>query len=84
VLHQGQLVGWFDRASHHLVTFDASDLEHRWADALAELVRSGSVPSIEVRKVNGEPTPSDIAEVLESRGFVQGYRGPVLRGDRRR
>ena len=84
MLHQGELVGWFAGASHHLVTFDASDPEHRWADALADLVRSGAVPSIEVRKVNGAPTPADVADVLAGRGFAQGYRGPVLRGDRRR
>jgi len=84
VLWRGELVGWFDRASHHLVTFDASSPEHRWADALADLVLSGSEPSIEVRKVNGEPTPAAISQVLLARGFVDGYRGPVLRRERPR
>jgi ATP-dependent Lhr-like helicase len=86
ILHRGELVGWFDRASHHLVTFAASGPDHRWADALATLVRTGRAASVEVRKVNGEPVTAAISAVLQERGFAEGYRGPVLRpeGARRR
>jgi len=79
IIHRGELVGWFDRASHHLVTFPGSAPEHRWADALATLVHDGVEASVEVRKVNGDPTPADVEAVLGERGFVAGYRGPVLR-----
>jgi ATP-dependent Lhr-like helicase len=86
ILHRGELVGWFDRASHHLVTFPASAPDHRWADALATMVRTGRAASVEVRKVNGEPVTAEISAVLQGRGFAEGYRGPVLRpeGARRR
>lgn len=84
LVDDGELVGWFDRASHHLVTFSATVAGHRWADGLAALVRDGREAAVEVRKVNGEPPPADIVEALIERGFVQGYRGPVLRSDRGR
>ena len=32
---------WFDRRSHHLVTFPATTRDPSWADALAELVKDG-------------------------------------------
>ena len=79
ILHRGELVGWFDRASHHLVTFATSSPDHRWADGLRSLVTDGRQASLEVRKVNGEPTPGEVADVLVERGFTQGYRGPILR-----
>ncbi len=84
ILHRGELVGWFDRASHHLVTFPHTEAEQRWADGLARIVADGRQDSVEVRKVNGEPTPPVVADALVERGFTQGYRGPVLRNERAR
>ena len=70
---------WFERSSHHLVTFPAATTDPRWAAALADLVRRGAERSLEVRKVNGESVSGEIADVLRTAGFVDGYRGLVLR-----
>jgi ATP-dependent Lhr-like helicase len=81
VLRSGLPLAWFDRRSSHLVTFpDSSD--GGWADALATLVKDGRQRSVEVRKVNGQPInrTGDEARALLAAGFVEGYRGFVLRG----
>jgi ATP-dependent Lhr-like helicase len=84
LIDDGELVGWFDRSSHHLVTFSSTSADRRWADGLASLVHDGREAAVEVRKVNGEPPPVDVVDAFIERGFVQGYRGPVLRAARRR
>jgi ATP-dependent Lhr-like helicase len=81
VLRNGRPLVWFDRRSSHLVTFaDAND--DSWAEALATLVKDGRQRSVEVRKVNGQPIAraGDQARALVAAGFVEGYRGFVLRG----
>jgi len=81
VLRNGLPLVWFDRRSSHLVTFpDATD--DSWAEALATLVKDGRQRSIEVRKVDGQPIvrAGDQARALTAAGFVEGYRGFVLRG----
>ncbi len=72
---------WFERRSHHLVTFPAAVDDSVWADALAALVKDGRARTVEVRKVNGESiTPtSPWAEALRAAGFVDGYRGFSVR-----
>ncbi len=89
VLVDGRPQAWFDRSSHHLVTFDMPDRgEHTndrgelWAAALAELVRSGREASVEVRKANGESPTADVRSQLLAAGFVDGYRGLTLRARR--
>jgi ATP-dependent Lhr-like helicase len=81
ILRSGVPLAWFDRRSSHLVTFPAS-VDGGWADSLATLVKDGRQRSIEVRKANGAPIdrkgPESIA--LLAAGFVDGYRGFVLRG----
>jgi hypothetical protein len=49
---------------------------------LATLVKDGRQRSIEVRKVDGQPIArtGDHARALTAAGFVEGYRGFVLRG----
>ena len=81
VLREGIPLAWFDRRSHHMVTFPAADTDHGWAEALVASVKNGRVRSVEVRKVNGEPiTPnSSWAGALAAAGFVEGYRGWVAR-----
>ena len=80
VLRQGVPLVWFDRRAHHLVTFPAMSDDSSWASALVELVKNGRDRSVEVRKVNGEPVPPEIAVTLREAGFVDGYRGLVVRG----
>jgi ATP-dependent helicase Lhr and Lhr-like helicase len=81
VLGDGVPLAWFDRRSHHLVTFPDTTTDERWAVALAELVRSGRSKVVEVRKVNGS-TDIDplLRESLQRAGFADSYRGLVLRG----
>ena len=81
VLRNGVPLVWFDRRSHHAVTFPAAEADAGWADELMAMVKNGRARSIEVRKVNGEaiaPT-SSWAAVLRAAGFVEGYRGWVAR-----
>jgi ATP-dependent helicase Lhr and Lhr-like helicase len=79
VLVDGRPLVWFDRSSRHLVTFAAAADDSRWADALAQLVRSGAERSVEVRKVDGSPPADGVASALRTAGFADGYRGLVLR-----
>jgi ATP-dependent Lhr-like helicase len=81
VLRDGVPMVWFDRRSHHLVTFPLAEHDMAWAEALAALVKDGRVRSVEVRKVNGEAiTPqSSWALALADAGFVEGYRGWTAR-----
>jgi len=72
---------WFDRRSHHLVTFATAADDAGWAEALAALVKDGRARSVEVRKVNGEAiTPtSPWASALIAAGFTEGYKGFAIR-----
>ena len=50
-------------------------------DAVASLVKDGRVRRIELTRIDGAPaTGSPFAETLRTAGFVEGYRGLVLRG----
>jgi ATP-dependent Lhr-like helicase len=84
VLRAGAPLVWYDRRSHHLVTFPGSSTDSSWAEALVTLVKDGRARSVEVRKVNGggpvgDDAPDDLAVVLRDAGFVDGYRGFVHR-----
>jgi ATP-dependent Lhr-like helicase len=81
VLWQGVPLAWFDRRSHHLVTFPATATTAVWATALAGLVTEARARSIEVRKVDGQPLDpaSPIGTALSGAGFVLSYRGMVRR-----
>ena len=72
---------WFDRRSHHVVTFAAATDDAGWAEALAALVKDGRARSVEVRKINGElMTPkSEWASALLAAGFTEGYKGFAIR-----
>jgi ATP-dependent helicase Lhr and Lhr-like helicase len=70
---------WFDRQGHHLATFDGAVRDPSWTDLLVRRVKDGIDRSVEVRKVNGEPVAGEVADILRAAGFVDGYRGLVLR-----
>lgn len=72
---------WFDRRSHHVVTFAAAANDAGWAERLAALVKEGRARNVDVRKVNGETmTPnSPWAPALIAAGFTEGYRGFTIR-----
>ena len=77
----GELLAWFDRRSHHLVTFEATWEHADWAPALAGLVAAGRARRVEIRKVDGASAiPEPIADVARAAGFVDSYRGLVYPG----
>jgi len=81
VLRAGVPLVWFDRRSHHLVTFPAAATDSGWAEALALLVKNGRARSVEVRKVNGQSIVPAMpwAAALQAAGFVEGYKGWSVR-----
>ena len=86
VLDAGVALAWYDTRSGNLVPLGAMSPTslRKIVLALAALGKDGRVRSVEVRKVNGQP-PADyalsreLAEELRAAGFVEGYRGYVLR-----
>ena len=82
VLGDGRALVWLDRRGRHLVTFPAALQDASWADALASLVKDGRVRALEIRKVDGQPVgdaPVTAERAAKASGFVDGYRGLVLR-----
>jgi ATP-dependent Lhr-like helicase len=80
VLRDGLPIAWYDRRSHHLVTFPHTFDDRTWAEALADLVRAGRLRRVELRKVDGEalttsPTNADVTAAAKAAGFIDGYRG---------
>jgi ATP-dependent Lhr-like helicase len=83
VLRDGELLAWFDRRSHHLVTFPATFEDTAWAEALAEQVTSGRLRKVELRKIDGDslaasPHRDVLITVAKAAGFVDSYRGLVF------
>ncbi len=76
-----RLVAWLDRRGHHLVTFPAAAEDgDAGSTPSSTLVKDGRVRSLEVRKIDGGPAgESPLAGPLRAAGFVDGYRGLVLR-----
>ena len=80
VLRDGVPIAWYDRRSHHLVTFPATADDGSWAEALADVVRTGRARRVEVRKVDGEPLASaplnaPITAAAKAAGWVDGFKG---------
>jgi ATP-dependent Lhr-like helicase len=81
VLVAGEICAWLDRRGRTLATFPAAATHGVWLGALVDLVKDGRVRSLELRKVDGGPAgDSPWAPQLRTAGFVDGYRGLVLRG----
>ncbi len=80
VLSDGKPAAFLERGARTLVTFGPEE-EGAWIDALASLVKDGRLRRIELSRIDGEPAAgSPFADALRSAGFVDGYRGLVLRG----
>ncbi len=80
VVHDGVPIAWYDRRSHHLVTFPRTHDDRTWAEALADLVRAGRLRRVEIRKVDGEPLPTspfntEVTTAAKAAGYTDGYRG---------
>ncbi len=76
VLRDGVPLVWFDRRGHHVVVFPAGRDDPVWIDALVAADHDGRT---EIRKVDGDRVPPELATVLRDHGFVDGYRGLVVR-----
>ena len=80
VLVDGAAVAYLERSGRTLVTFPAAAESPGWAAALVTLVDRRRLRQMELRRINGEePGQSAWAESLRQAGFVDSYRGLVLR-----
>jgi len=80
VLASGEPAAFLERGGRTLLTFAAGG-DGGWIDALVTLVKDGRLRRIELSRIDGEPAAaSAFAEDLRTAGFVDGYRGLVLRG----
>jgi ATP-dependent Lhr-like helicase len=82
VSRAGTPLVWFDRRSHHLVTFPEAFADASWTAALVGLVKDDRLRSVEVRKIDGEgltDAPGGLIEMLRIAGFADGYRGLTYR-----
>ena len=80
VLVNGEAAAWFDRRTYNLLTFSTEQNGGEWIDALVSTVKDGRARSLEIRKINGESIgDSSISQTLREHGFVDGYKGLVIR-----
>jgi len=80
VLSDGRAAAFLERGARALLTFVDED-RTAWIDGLASLVKDGRVRRMELSRIDGAPAAeSPFAEALRAAGFVDGYRGLVLRG----
>jgi ATP-dependent Lhr-like helicase len=80
MLVDGSAVAYLDRGGRSLITFPGALDDDLWADTLAGIVKDGRVRSLDLHRIDGEaPGSSPVAPMLRAAGFVDGYRGLVLR-----
>jgi ATP-dependent Lhr-like helicase len=79
ILADGEAAAFLERGARSLITFGPPG--DSWIDALAALVKDGRIRRIELSRIDGAPAAeSPFAQGLRDAGFVDGYRGLVLRG----
>ena len=80
VLADGNAAAYIERGARTLITFPGGS-DASWVDPLVSLVKDGRLRRIELTRIDGDPAvESPFAEALRNSGFVEGYRGLVLRG----
>jgi ATP-dependent Lhr-like helicase len=81
VLADGEPVLYVERGAHALATFAALTERPDWPRSLVGLVARRRYRQIEVRTVDGTPVRevAAAADALRAHGFVDGYKGLVLR-----
>ncbi len=85
VLAGGEALAYLERGGHRIVRFPAAEDDHRWVDALADLVDRGRFRSLELRTVDGGPVgdaPPEVRGALERAGFQVAYKGWTRRARR--
>ena len=81
ILQAGEPAAFLERGARSLLTFPAADGNDAWVDPLVGLAKEGRLRKIELQRIDGLPaheTPR--ADRLREAGFVDSYRGLVLRG----
>jgi ATP-dependent Lhr-like helicase len=79
VIADGVPAAYLERGGRTLLTF-ADGASSDWPDAIASLVKDGRVRRLELSRIDGEPaSASPFADALRAAGFVDGYRGLLLR-----
>jgi ATP-dependent Lhr-like helicase len=79
VLAGGRPVAFLERGARSVLTFGSDPSQ--WTDAVAGLVKDGRLRRIELQRIDGVPIgESPLADALRATGFVDGYRGLILRG----
>jgi len=78
VLSGGEPVAFLDRGGRSLLTFGAPP--ESWIEALVEMAKGGRLRSLDLARVDGGPARgSPHAAALREAGFLDSYRGLVLR-----
>ena len=76
VLVDGEVAVFIDRSAKSLIGFPTAHTCDVWIDAVKDLARGRIVRSIEIGKIDGEPSSeSPLAETLIAQGFVKAYKG---------
>ena len=76
VLVDGEVAIYLERGAKSMLTFDAAMRSDRWIDPLIDLVRSKTIRTLEIAKINGVPwAESEMTETLVAHGFVKAYKG---------
>ncbi len=84
IIVNGEAALYVDRGAKTVVGFPAAHDSDLWVDALKDLARNRIVRSLEVSKIDGNPSgESPLAEVLTLNGFVKAYKGLTWVPDRR-
>ena len=84
IIVNGEASVYVDRGAKTIVSFPAAHQSTLWVDALKDVARRGHVRSLEIGKIDGEPSSdSSLTEVLTEHGFVRAYKGLTWTPDRR-
>ncbi len=84
IIVNGEAAIYVDRGAKTIVSFPAAHDTTAWVDALKDLARRGVVRSLEIAKIDGNPSSdSPLADVLSAHGFVKAYKGLTWIPDRR-
>ena len=76
ILVDGDPALFVERGAKSVVAFDAAHASDRWVEGLKDLVRNGTIRTLEIAKIDGEAAAeSPLSHVLLERGFIKGYKG---------
>jgi ATP-dependent Lhr-like helicase len=76
VLVDGEAAIYLERGAKSMLTFEAALNSDRWIEPLVDLVRSKTIRTLEIAKINGVPwAESETTETLVAHGFVKAYKG---------